>query len=57
MSSNMRRSKEPRRVRLLETEAADVGMKDVPGTRAIGDRSEITRWRSTDNGELFRALD
>ena len=43
---------------LLETEAADVGMKDVLGTRTIGDRSETTRFRrSTDNGELFRALD
>ena len=43
---------------LLETEAADVGMKDVLGTRTIGDRSEITRFRrSTDNGELYRALD
>ena len=43
---------------LLETEVADVGMKDVLGTRTIGDRSETTRFRrSTDNGELFRALD
>ncbi len=30
---------------LLETEASDAGMKDVPGTGVIGDRSEITRFR------------
>ena len=43
---------------LLETEASDAGMKDVPGTGVIGDRSEITRFRrSSDNGEPYRALD
>ena len=43
---------------LLESEAYDMGMKDVPGTRVIGDRSEITRFRrSMDNGELYRELD
>jgi hypothetical protein len=44
---------------LLESEAPDMGMKDVPDTRVIGDRSEITRFRrsSGENGELYRALD
>ena len=33
-------------------------MKDVSGTRVIGDRSEVTRFRrSGENGELYRALD
>src|SRR5918995_5123350 len=43
---------------LLETEVPEAEMKDVPGTRIIGDRSEITRFRhSTDNGEPYWALD
>src|SRR5215218_7123065 len=45
---------------LLETEALEAGaaMTDVPGTRVIGDRSEITRFRrASDNGEPYRALD
>src|SRR5215217_8501178 len=44
---------------LLETETeTGTGMTDVPGTRVIGDRSEITRFRrSSDNGEPYRALD
>src|SRR5215210_4235262 len=43
---------------LLETEIPEAEMNDVPGTRIIGDRSEITRFRrSTDNGEPYRALD
>ena len=43
---------------LLETEAADTGMQDVPGTRVIGDRSEVTRVRRTsEHGEPYRALD
>jgi arylsulfatase A-like enzyme len=43
---------------LLETEVPAAEMKDVPGTRIIGDRSEITRFRrSTADGEPYRALD
>ncbi|MBW3633162.1 MAG: sulfatase [Chloroflexi bacterium] len=43
---------------LLETEAPDARMKDVPETRVIGDRSEVTRFRqSSENGEPYRALD
>ncbi|MCD6033662.1 MAG: hypothetical protein K0S78_5848, partial [Thermomicrobiales bacterium] len=42
----------------LEDESAAAGLKDVPGTRVIGDRSKITRFRrSTDSGEPYRALD
>jgi arylsulfatase A-like enzyme len=33
-------------------------MNDMPGTRVIGDHSEITRFRrSTDNGDPYQALD
>src|SRR5215207_8313744 len=43
---------------LLETEASYAGMKDVPGTGVIGDRSEITYFRRvSDNREPYRALD
>jgi arylsulfatase A-like enzyme len=43
---------------LLESEAPEAEMNDVPGTRAIGDRSEITRFRrSTGNGDPYWALD
>jgi N-acetylglucosamine-6-sulfatase len=45
---------------LLETEALEAGaaMTDVPGTRVIGDHSEITRFRrASDSGEPYRALD
>jgi hypothetical protein len=43
---------------LLETERAGTGMTDVPGTRVVGDRSEITRFRRvSDSGDPYRALD
>src|SRR5215211_6000312 len=43
---------------LLETEGAGTGMTDVSGTRVVGDRSEITRFRRvSDSGDTYRALD
>jgi len=43
---------------LLETEVPEAEMADVPGTRNIGDRSEITRFQGfTDDGKSYRALD
>src|SRR5215210_3175457 len=44
-------------IALLESEAG-TGMTDVPGTRVIGDRSEITRFRRlSDSGKPYQALD